>query len=180
MTWFTLGVALVALLLLVSARARLAALERRLEDSERAQRRAESNALEMLEEGLGRMRRLLAEVARGGDLSPEMIEEGRLWRDASPEQALAMLREGALHVLDVRTPQETAGGVIPGAQHIPIGELEERWREVPKGKRTLVYCAAGGRSAAACEFLSFKGYDGLHNLEGGIGAWSGPLERPQA
>jgi rhodanese-related sulfurtransferase len=44
----------------------------------------------------------------------------------------------------------------------------------------LIYCAGGGRSAAACEFLASKGYTNLHNLEGGFGAWQGPRARPSA
>ena len=52
-------------------------------------------------------------------------------------------------------------------------------KEIPRdGKPTLLYCAAGGRSAAACELLSSLGYVGLINLQGGFSSWSGPTERP--
>jgi rhodanese-related sulfurtransferase len=42
----------------------------------------------------------------------------------------------------------------------------------------LVYCAGGGRSAAACEFLSRSGFENVFNLEGGFMSWSGPTARP--
>ena len=62
---------------------------------------------------------------------------------------------------------------------LPIEQIEERWPEIPKdGRTTLIYCAVGERSAAACEILSLQGYTNLHNLDGGIMSWSGPVERP--
>ena len=57
--------------------------------------------------------------------------------------------------------------------------LVSYFEEIPRdGRRTLVYCAGGSRSAAACEFLSREGYDELYNLEGGFQAWSGPRAKP--
>ena len=85
-----------------------------------------------------------------------------------------MVQQNGAHVLDVRTPQETAGGYAEGAILIPIEELEARARELPHdGKPVVIYCAAGVRSAAACDYLSSKGHDGLHNLAGGFPAWTG-------
>jgi len=84
-----------------------------------------------------------------------------------------------VRVVDVRTPQETAAGMIPGALRIPVDEIEQRMKELPRdGRRTLVYCAGGSRSAAACEFLSRQGYEELYNLEGGFQSWSGPRAKP--
>ena len=59
---------------------------------------------------------------------------------------------------------------------IPLDELEERKIEVPASRKVLIYCAAGARSAEACEYLSRQGHDELYNLEGGISAWPGPFE----
>jgi rhodanese-related sulfurtransferase len=90
-----------------------------------------------------------------------------------------MVAAGDARVVDVRTAQETARGIVPGALLIPVQLLEERWKEIPKdGRKTLVYCAGGERSAAACEFLSHKGYENLYNLVGGFLAWSGPTAKP--
>lgn len=139
------------------------------------QRRRIENAKEELAQELALQRKLIAKLAGGAKLTPEMIEEGRLWQDIPAAAAIAMLERGSVHIIDVRTPQETRLGIIPGAKLIPVDELEARLREVPKDARPkLIYCAAGGRSAAACEFLARQGFDELYNLEGGFSAWTGP------
>jgi rhodanese-related sulfurtransferase len=40
----------------------------------------------------------------------------------------------------------------------------------------LVVCQGGGRSAAACEILSEKGYVNLVNIYDGMGSWPGKRE----
>lgn len=150
-----------------------------LDDLRRDVRRDAENLAEEVRRELETTRRLLAEVASGAQLDREQIIEGRLWRDVDARDALKLVGSSGVHVLDVRTSGETIGGVIPGAQLVPVGELEERVREVPRDAQTLlVVCAGGGRSAAACEFLAGKGYAGLLNLTGGMGAWNGPVVKP--
>jgi rhodanese-related sulfurtransferase len=152
-----------------------------LEDLRRDVRRDLSNLAEEVRREIETTRRLLADVASGVKLDREQIVEGRLWRDVDPRDAVKLVGASGVHVLDVRTSGETVGGVIPGAQLVPVGELEERVREIPTDKQTLlVVCAGGGRSAAACEFLASKGYGGLLNLTGGMGAWNGPVVKPGA
>ena len=127
-------------------------------------RRVENLGRELNEE-LEKLRQLLARVADGETLDPEQIAEGRLWREVPPDEGKRLVEQGGLHLLDVRTPQETAGGIIPGAILIPIDQLEERLDELPKDKKPmLVYCALGSRSAAACEHLSAQGFSSLMNL----------------
>lgn len=151
-----------------------------LEELDKDGRRRLENLAKELRGELETTRRLLAELAAGRPLDPDQVVEGRLWRDLDARAAERLFAAGGLHVLDVRTAQEVQGGKLPGAVHIPIQELEERASELPKdGRPYLIYCAAGGRSAAACEFLSTQGFSGLHNLSGGIGAWPGPVERPR-
>ncbi len=148
-------------------------------DAEREARRRAENAGEEARREIATLREMLAVVATGGRLSREQVLEGRLWNDASPEEARRLVESDAVRLLDVRTSGETAGGIIPGAQLIPVDQLEARLRELPKaGKPLLVYCAGGSRSAAACEFLASQGYTQLSNLEGGFGAWQGPRARP--
>ena len=123
-------------------------------------------------------RAFLTRLAAGESLDPAQIAEGQVWADVDVERAKALLEDG-VRVLDVRTPQETAGGVIPGAIRIPVDELPNRVHELGrKGDPMLVYCAAGVRSAAACEFLGDRGFTTLHNLDTGMMGWNGPLERP--
>lgn len=175
----SLGVASAALGVAALALSRAGAWKARVDELERELRRRTEGSSTELRGELKTMQQLLAVLAEGGELSREQILEGRLWSDASPDQGVALVQAGA-HVLDVRTPGETTGGVIPGALLIPIDQLEARVRELPKdGKALLVCCAGGSRSAAACEFLSQQGFTGLHNLDGGMNSWPGPRARPQ-
>lgn len=174
-----LAIAVVALLAALAARAKAASQALAIEDAERETRRRVDTLSEEVDAKLELTRRLLARVSSGEKLTQEMILEGQLFREVAPEDGARLVAGGA-RVLDVRTPRETAGGIIPGAILIPVDELEERSNELPKdGAETLVYCAGGGRSAAACDSLSRKGYDGLHNLLGGYTSWTGPTEMPR-
>lgn len=150
-----------------------------IEDSGAEIRRRVDGLREELQGELALQRRLLARVASGTPTSAEMIVEGRLWDDVDATAALTPWKEGRWRALDVRTPQERARGILAGALCIPVDELEARVKELPRdGTPLLVYCASGGRSAAACEFLSHAGFDALHNLQGGISSWPHGTVKP--
>ncbi|HUR27765.1 MAG TPA: rhodanese-like domain-containing protein [Planctomycetota bacterium] len=173
-----LVVAVLALVVAFVAISKASSFAGRIEEVELAARRRAENLTEATEEALKTQRELLAQFAGGAKLTREMILDGRLWHDVDGARAAELVSAGA-RVLDVRSPAETSSGVIPGALLVPIDALEARVRELPKDERGwVVYCSAGGRSAAACEFLSHAGHAGLHNLSGGIGAWNGKLVRP--
>lgn len=173
-----LVVAVLALVVAFVAMAKASSFAGRIEEVELAARRRAQNQADETEAALKTQRELLAQFAGGAKLTREMILDGRLWHDVDGARAAELVAAGA-RVLDVRSPAETASGVVPGALLVPIEALEARVRELPQDERGwIVYCAAGGRSAAACEFLSHAGHAGLHNLSGGIGAWTGKLARP--
>jgi metal-sulfur cluster biosynthetic enzyme/rhodanese-related sulfurtransferase len=118
----------------------------------------------------------LAAVAAGEPPERNAILRGIAYRDVQPAEALA-LYDGSpgLVVVDVRTREEYASGHIPRALLIPLDELEHRLGELPpRDAPILVHCAAGGRSAAACQLLGRYGYTRLLNLVGGLHAWPGP------
>jgi rhodanese-related sulfurtransferase len=73
-------------------------------------------------------------------------------------------------VIDVREPFEYAGGHVPGAQLIPLGQLTGRVGELPTDQPVYVICASGSRSLAAAGFLRRHGVD-AHSVAGGTGAW---------
>jgi rhodanese-related sulfurtransferase/rubrerythrin len=92
------------------------------------------------------------------------------------EEAKAYLRdhkEGSYTLLDVRQPSEYKKGHIPGARLIPLPELAGRLGELDPQKPVVAYCAIGGRSRAAAQFLAGQGFDKVYNLKGGIAAWQG-------
>lgn len=73
-------------------------------------------------------------------------------------------------LVDVRTPEEFAGGHIPGAVNIPLQELETRLAEIPTDSPVVLYCRSGNRSAQAAAILREAGYRRIYDL-GGINAW---------
>jgi rhodanese-related sulfurtransferase len=74
-------------------------------------------------------------------------------------------------LVDVRTPDEWAGGVIPGALRIPLDDLESRWKELEKINEVVCYCASGKRSLRAAQLLRDHGIFNATSLEGGFAAW---------
>lgn len=83
-----------------------------------------------------------------------------------------MAAGGEVALLDVRDHDELSICRMGATHHIPLGELPERWAELPRGARILVHCHHGGRSLRATRFLRAKGLAGVSNVKGGIDAWS--------
>jgi len=79
--------------------------------------------------------------------------------------------ELAPFLLDVREPWEYREGHVPGAQLIPLGELEQRVNEVPRDRPILAICHSGQRSLAAAGYLQQLGYPSVTNVDGGTAAW---------
>lgn len=78
-----------------------------------------------------------------------------------------------LVVLDVRSEIEYLSGYLGLAVHIPFDQLEGRLGELSLNSEILVYCASGGRSAAASQLLVDNGFTHVYNMLGGITAWIG-------
>ncbi len=92
--------------------------------------------------------------------------------DITPAQLKQMMDENPdLFVLDVREPHEIAICRITGTWEIPLGQIPQRFAEVPKDLDVVVHCKLGGRSAQAVEFLKSQGYSHVKNLAGGIIRW---------
>jgi len=90
--------------------------------------------------------------------------------DKDPATARSLIASGAT-VLDVRTPEEFAGGHVASATNLPVDDVAARMAEVDKlvaGDKTkpvVVYCARGGRAQKAKETLEAAGY--THVVNGG-------------
>ncbi|UJA21046.1 MBL fold metallo-hydrolase [Thermoleophilia bacterium SCSIO 60948] len=99
----------------------------------------------------------------------------------APEDLGERRRHSQLAILDVRDPEEAAGGPLPGALNIPYGELLERLGEVPRDRTVAAVCAAGKRSGLAASILQREGFRDVVRVEGSIPhvaseLASGPLE----
>ncbi len=90
----------------------------------------------------------------------------------TPEELSRKLASGkGIAVLDVREIGEWREGHIPGAVHIPLGELQQRINEVPKTGPVAVTCASGQRSSSAVSLLKREGFEDVENIVGGTIAW---------
>ncbi|MCH4825063.1 rhodanese-like domain-containing protein [Planococcus halocryophilus] len=77
-----------------------------------------------------------------------------------------------LNIIDVREEDEVATGMIPGAKHIPLGEMEERVGELDAQKEYYMICRSGRRSEMAGGILETNDINAT-NVEGGMLAWNG-------
>ncbi|MDW0116784.1 rhodanese-like domain-containing protein [Sporosarcina thermotolerans] len=97
-------------------------------------------------------------------------------KEITTEELQEQLKTGAvLHMIDVREDDEVAQGMIPGAIHIPLGELLGRLDEIDQAKSYIMICRSSGRSGRACEFLEDQGYD-VTNMVGGMLDWHGEVK----
>lgn len=99
--------------------------------------------------------------------------------EVSPAEAKRLVETKNALIVDVREPDEWAEARIPGAKHLPLGQLPERQAEVPRDRTVVLQCRSGARSGRATRALLAAGYRDVVNLKGGIQAWAAedlPLE----
>ena len=103
----------------------------------------------------------------------EISRIGRKYKQLDVNDAVRLLNSDNAFCLDVREDKEISGGVLNGATHIPVTQLNSRLNELEKykNKSVLVYCRSGSRSAHACSTLTKNGFEDVSNLAGGIMAW---------
>jgi len=75
-------------------------------------------------------------------------------------------------LLDVREPWEYEKARIGGATLMPMRELPSRIGQIDEDKEVVAICHHGGRSMQVAMFLEKQGFKRVHNLVGGIDAWS--------
>ncbi len=99
----------------------------------------------------------------------------------SVERLSKELNSGAdILLADIRELQERVDlGTIPGSKHVPRGMLEF-WADpaspyfrdwFQQDRRTVLFCAGGGRSALAAKALQDMGFTDVAHLESGFGGW---------
>lgn len=111
-------------------------------------------------------------------------------RGLSPEEVAGELERGDAVLVDLREgPELEASGRIAGSVHVPRGMLEFRAdpssayhdEVLDPGRRVILHCASGGRSALAAATLQDMGYGDVAHLDGGITRWAEegrPVEQP--
>jgi molybdopterin/thiamine biosynthesis adenylyltransferase/rhodanese-related sulfurtransferase len=88
--------------------------------------------------------------------------------DARGAQAI----DGAAWI-DIREQDEWQEGHLPGAVHVPRGNLESRIEAAVPDKTApvILYCAVGNRSVFAAKTLEELDYTNVHSLAGGFTDW---------
>ena len=92
-----------------------------------------------------------------------------------PTELAAWLKDAGREppvLLDVREPWEFEKARIEGATLIPMREVPARLAELDDEKDVVAICHHGGRSMQVAMFLEKQGFKRMHNLVGGIDAWS--------
>jgi rhodanese-related sulfurtransferase len=79
-------------------------------------------------------------------------------------------------VIDVREPYEYTAGHVPGAMHIPMGQVAARLGELDRAVPVYVICATGNRSTTVTNFLVRAGFE-AYSVAGGTKGWA-RLGRP--
>lgn len=109
-------------------------------------------------------------------------EEKSLERDEiSVRQLKNMIDDHEDFVLiDVREEYEWDICKISGAKLIPMSQIMndniEILENIEKGKKIVLHCHTGARSAAVLQILKNKGFKNLKNLVGGIDAWAHEID----
>jgi len=92
-------------------------------------------------------------------------------------EALSLERtRTALVLIDVREPHEFDAGHLPGAQNIPLRDLERRLEELAAGPAPVFLCRSGRRSLTACALALRHGIPAPAHLEGGLLAWVAEID----
>ena len=92
-------------------------------------------------------------------------------RSIKPEEAAQMLVEGAA-LVDIREAPERAGGVIPGAESLPLSSLPGATVAGGGERPVIFHCRSGRRTETNAELLQQSaGAPDVFLLEGGLDAW---------
>jgi len=113
--------------------------------------------------------------------SPQTLvaEALKVVKTISPEEALKLNSENKCNLIDIRDEVELQKlGRIENSLHIPRGLLEfsihpesafVQNNQIDLNKETVLFCAAGGRSALAAKTLQEMGFKNISHIDGGFG-----------
>jgi rhodanese-related sulfurtransferase len=96
-------------------------------------------------------------------------------KQITPAQLAAWLADASREkpvLLDVREPWDWELARLEGAQHIPMRDIPARFAELDDEREVVAICHHGGRSQQVAMFLEKNGFSKVHNLQGGVDAWS--------
>lgn len=112
------------------------------------------------------------ETPEGAAFKIENPNEPPKVKQLAPKELATKLAAGdAVSLWDVRTPAERDIARIEGAQLLDRA-AQDQIAKLPKDTMLVFHCHHGSRSQQAAEFFLAQGFRNVHNLAGGIDAWS--------
>jgi rhodanese-related sulfurtransferase len=108
-----------------------------------------------------------------------LAEANRAIETIPVERAMGMVDDPDVVFVDVREGSEREKGTVKGSIHASRGFLEfhadpaspMHKPELASGKKLVLFCGSGGRSALAANTLKTMGIDNVAHVAGGFGAW---------
>lgn len=87
--------------------------------------------------------------------------------------AVKVLAEPGINVIDVRTPAEYSSGHLPSAVNIDVegSSFDQQIAGLSKAATYFVYCRSGNRSGVSTDKMAKLGFTSIYNLKGGIADW---------
>ncbi|MBI2461405.1 MAG: MBL fold metallo-hydrolase [Candidatus Rokubacteria bacterium] len=125
---------------------------------------------------IGALMRVGLDAIAGYLVGSAGVEESGLPVARFPTIGVAELRHRLaqnpeLLVVDVREPFEWEDGHIPGARHIPMGQIPARHGELPRDRPLALICRGGPRSGTSASLLLRQGFGRVMNVWGGMTHW---------
>jgi monothiol glutaredoxin len=116
-----------------------------------------------------------AETAQGEGLSIDLPEAPPKVHALDVHALKALLDQGAVRVIDVRPAAERTVAPVAGADVLDA-ESHDRLVKLAKDTPLAFLCHHGNSSRRAAEHFRERGFRVLHNVEGGIDAWSREID----
>ena len=146
--------------------------------------RAEGHEVEASADGVAILMDVAtAQKAKGLSIGIEDTLQGRGFRFDNPnapppvgQLAVSELKHrldagGAIHLFDVRPESERSRARIAEGRTLDESAMRDI-EDLPADAMLVFYCHTGTRSQAAAEHFRLQGRTNVHNLSGGIDAWS--------
>lgn len=89
------------------------------------------------------------------------------------DEVFKLSKDNNVTFIDVRDTEEVneESYKLSNLTNIPLDDLEEKLKEIPKDKQVVLLCKSGNRSQKAYDLLKQKGFKNMANMEGGLMAW---------
>jgi len=103
------------------------------------------------------------------------LTQPQVVKNITPEEANNMLMFSSyfIYIIDVRTPEEYAGGHIGNAVNVDYysASFKDEINGFARDRTYIIYCRTGARSAGARDIMKELGFQKIYNMDGGITDW---------